>query len=50
MGKFMNDLTTYNLGGRNPHDDCPDSLCLASQVFVNNAFKGGSVTAIRRPF
>lgn len=50
MGKFMNDLTTYNLGGRNPHDDCPDSLCLASQVFVNNGFKGGSVTAIRRPF
>lgn len=50
MGKFMNDLTTYNLGGRNQHDDCPDSLCLASKVFVDDAFRGGSVSAIRRPF
>lgn len=50
MAKFMNDFTTYNLGGRNPHDDAPDSLCLASKVFVEGAFKGGSIIPIKRPF
>ena len=50
MGRFMNDLTTYNLGGRNRHDDCPDSLCLASKVFIEGALKQGGVVPIYRPF
>lgn len=35
MGKFMDNLTTYNNGGTNTNDDAPDSCAMFSSEIIN---------------
>ena len=45
MGKFMDNLTTYNSAGRNANDDAPD----ACAMFVNEIIEGNSYPQIAEP-
>lgn len=45
MGRFMNNLTTYNSTGSNENDDAPDSCAM----FNNEIIDGGSVIQVAEP-
>lgn len=50
MGRFMDNLTLYNDGGRNPNDDAPDSSGLFTQQFIEGEGKLPKVRIIKRPW
>ena len=50
MGRFMDNLTLYNDGGRNPNDDAPDSAGLFTQQFIEGEGKLPKVRIIKRPW
>lgn len=45
MGKFMDNLTSYNSTGSNPNDDAPDSCAM----FTNEIIDGNSTMQIAEP-
>lgn len=50
MGRFMDNLTLYNDGGRNPNDDAPDSSGLFTQQFIEGEGKLPKVRIMKRPW
>lgn len=46
MGKFMNNLTSYNAKGMNKNDDAPDSLALASMEIIEDLFELNEIEAV----
>lgn len=50
MGKFMDNLTLYNEGGRNPNDDAPDACGMFTREIIGNGSSTNTVKAILRPF
>lgn len=50
MGKFMENLTLYNDGGRNPNDDAPDSCGLFTKEIIDGGSKPSKARAIKRLF
>ena len=50
IGKFMNNLTTFNNTGRNSHDDAPDSCAMFTREFVEEASAPQKAIPIRNPF
>lgn len=47
--KFMNNVYSFTMTGKNKHDDAPDALASLS-VFLKNGSGTGVVKAIRNPF
>ena len=51
MGRFMNDLTSYNTGGRNAHDDAPESVCEFSWEIIDEQHnQKAKIRPFKRPF
>ena len=50
MGTFMESFTSYNLQGRNEHDDANDSLAMFSHEIIDNGAVPTKIQIIRRPF
>ena len=50
MGLFMNGLTTYNIKGRNEHDDGVDSLAMFSKEIIEGQGSKSKITIFKRPF
>lgn len=50
IGKFMNNLTTFNNNGRNSHDDAPDSCAMMTREFVEEASAPQKAIPISNPF
>ena len=50
MGMFMNGLTTYNIKGRNEHDDGVDSLAMFSKEIIEGQGLKAKITIFKRPF
>ena len=44
---FMNEVTTFTVTGKNPHDDAPDSLAMLADELYNGLAK---VEVGRRPY
>lgn len=51
MGRFMNDFTSYNTGGRNAHDDAPESVCEFSWEIIDEQHnQKAKIKPFKRPF
>ena len=50
MGLFMNGLTTYNIKGRNEHDDGVDSLAMFSKEIIEGQGLKSKIIIFKRPF
>lgn len=51
MGRFMNDFTSYNTGGRNAHDDAPESVCEFSWEIIDEQHnQKAKIRPFKRPF
>lgn len=51
MGRFMNDFTSFNTGGRNAHDDAPESICEFAWEIIDEQHKTtNKIKPIKKPF
>lgn len=51
MGRFMSDFTSYNTGGRNAHDDAPESICeFAWEIIDEQHNQKAKIKPFKRPF
>lgn len=51
MGRFMNDFTSFNTGGRNAHDDAPESICEFAWEIIDEQHKTTNrIKPFKRPF
>lgn len=50
IGKFMDNLTSYNENGRNANDDAPDSCALFTREIIAGNSKPPKAHPIKRPF
>ena len=50
IGLFMNGLTTYNIKGRNEHDDGVDSLAMFCKEITEGHSTKAKVSIFKRPF
>ena len=50
MGLFMNGITTYNIKGRNEHDDGIDSLAMFTKEFIEGNNLAPKISIFKRPF
>jgi len=49
MEKFIADLLTYTVSGKNAHDDAPDSMAMFA-LYITNGNRVATVEAISNPF
>lgn len=50
VGKFLENLVTYNNKGRNSHDDAPDSCAILTKELVDEGSAPAKAVPIKRPF
>lgn len=50
VGKFLDNLVTYNNKGRNSHDDAPDSCAILTKELVDEGSAPAKAVPIKRPF
>ena len=52
MGRFMSDFCGYNTGGRNSHDDAPESICEFAWEIIDgqHSRKVNKIKPFKRPF
>lgn len=50
VGKFLENLVTYNNKGRNSHDDAPDSCAILTKELVDEGSAPAKAIPIKRPF
>lgn len=50
MGLMMNNITLYNVTGRNQNDDGIDSVCMFASEIIEGGSKGASVKPMKRLF
>lgn len=50
VGKFLENLVTYNNKGRNSHDDAPDSCAILTKELIDEGSAPAKAVPIKRPF